>query len=106
MAAELGMAVLVEAHDEAELVMALKAGAPLIGVNNRDLKTFQVDIHNSIRLRELVPKEVLFLSESGIKTGEDIKELVKNGVDGVLIGETLMVADNRQEELRKLRNFS
>lgn len=106
LATELGMAALVEAHDEEEVMRALKAGATLIGVNNRDLKTFQVDIHNSIRLRELVPKEVLFLSESGIQTSEDIKELVKNGVDGVLIGETLMVADNRQEELRLLLKSS
>ncbi len=93
---------LVEAHDEEEVKRAMKAGARIIGVNNRDLKTFQVDIHNSIRLRSLVPKEILFVSESGIKTEEDIKELVANGVDGVLIGEIMMTAPNRREELEKL----
>lgn len=106
LATSLGMAALIEAHDEEEVLRAIKAGATLIGVNNRDLKTFQVDIHNSIRLRKLVPEDVLFLSESGIKSGEDIRELVNNGVDGVLIGETLMVADNRQEELRKLKSYA
>lgn len=98
----LHMASLVEAHDEEEVKRALKAGARIIGVNNRDLKTFKVDIQNSIRLRSLVPKEILFVSESGIKTEEDIKELVANGVDGVLIGETMMTATNRREELEKL----
>lgn len=98
----LHMATLVEAHDEEEVKRAIKAGARMIGVNNRDLKTFKVDIHNSIRLRALVPKGILFISESGIKTAEDIKELVANGVDGVLIGETMMTASNRREELQEL----
>lgn len=98
----LHMASLVEAHDEEEVKRAMKAGARIIGVNNRDLKTFQVDIHTSIRLRSLVPKDILFVSESGIKTEEDIKELVANGVDGVLIGETMMTAPNRREQLEKL----
>lgn len=98
----LHMASLVEAHDEEEIKRALKAEARIIGVNNRDLKTFKVDIHNSIRLRSLVPKEILFVSESGIKTEEDIKELVANGVDGVLIGESMMKAPNRREQLEKL----
>ena len=98
----LHMATLVEAHDEEEVKRAIEAGARIIGVNNRDLKTFKVDIQNSIRLRDLVPKEILFISESGIKTAEDIKELVANGVDGVLIGETMMTASNRREELQEL----
>ncbi|WP_073285573.1 indole-3-glycerol phosphate synthase TrpC [Anaerosporobacter mobilis] len=98
----LNMATLVEAHDEEEVKRALETGARIIGVNNRDLKTFQVDIQNSIRLRALVPKEVLFISESGIKTADDIKELVANGVDGVLIGETMMTATNRREQLQEL----
>ncbi len=102
LADSLHMTSLVEAHDEEEVKRALKAGARIIGVNNRDLKTFKVDIHNSIRLRSLVPKEILFVSESGIKTEEDIKELVANGVDGVLIGETMMTATNRREQLEKL----
>ncbi|WP_310601607.1 indole-3-glycerol phosphate synthase TrpC [Anaerosporobacter sp.] len=98
----LQLSVLVEAHDEEEVKRGLQAGAKIIGVNNRDLKTFKVDIHNSIRLRALVPKDILFVSESGIKTTEDIKELVANGVDGVLIGETMMTASNRREQLQEL----
>lgn len=98
----LHMATLVEAHNEEEVKRAVEAGAKIIGVNNRDLKTFKVDIQNSIRLRALVPKEILFVSESGIKTAQDIKELVTNGVDGVLIGETMMTASNRREQLQEL----
>ena len=88
----LGLSALVEAHDEEEVKRAVKAGARLIGVNNRDLKTFQVDIRNSLRLRKLVPEDVIFVSESGIKGKEDISELAANGTDGVLVGETMMRA--------------
>lgn len=98
----LHMATLVEAHDEEEVKRAIETGARIIGVNNRDLKTFKVDIQNSIRLRALVPKEILFVSESGIKTAEDIKELVANSVDGVLMGEAMMTAPNRREQLQEL----
>lgn len=101
-ATSLGLTVLVEAHDEDEVSQALKAGARVIGVNNRDLKTFTVDIHNSIRLRKLVSKDVLFVSESGIKTEEDIKELAMNDVNAALIGETMMRADNVKEVMSKL----
>lgn len=76
-ATELGMSALVEAHDEQEVEMALRAEASIIGVNNRDLKTFTVDINNSARYRKMVPKEVSFVSESGIKTAEDIAKLLK-----------------------------
>ena len=88
----LGLSALVEAHDEEEAGRALKAGARIIGVNNRDLKTFKVDINNSLRLRPLVPKDIIFVSESGIKGKDDIKELAVNGTDGVLVGETMMRA--------------
>ena len=94
LADSLGLDALVEAHDAEEVARALKAGAQIIGVNNRDLKTFEVDVRNSIRLRELAPKEVLFVSESGIKTSEDIRKLYENEVDAVLIGETLMRSDD------------
>lgn len=76
-ATELGMSALVEAHDEQEVEMALRAEASIIGVNNRDLKTFTVDINNSARYRKMVPKEVSFVSESGIKTAEDIAKLLE-----------------------------
>lgn len=99
---EVGLDALVEAHDEEEVQRALAAGAEIIGVNNRDLKTFTVDINNSARLRRLVPKEVLFVSESGIQTGEDVKKLCDMGVNAVLIGETLMRSPDKAGMLKEL----
>lgn len=99
----LGLSALVEAHDASELESAIKAGARMIGVNNRDLKTFTVDINNSIRLRELVPKEILFVAESGIQTADDIDALRQAGVNGVLIGETLMRSSDKKAMLDKLK---
>ena len=96
MAEDLGMDALVEAHDAEEVERALKSGARIIGVNNRDLKTFEVDMENSIRLRKLAPDDVIFVSESGIRTAEDIRKLHENRIEAVLIGETLMrSADNK-----------
>ena len=88
LAESLGMDALVEAHDEEEVARALKAGAKIVGVNNRDLKTFKVDMNNSIRLRNLAPYNVVFVSESGIKNAGDIAILERNRVGAVLIGET------------------
>ncbi len=102
-ARELGLSALVEAHDEQEIQMALRAGAGIIGVNNRNLKDFSVDIHNSIRLRKLVPREILFVSESGMKIREDIRRLEENGTDAVLIGETFMRSEDKAGMLRRLR---
>lgn len=102
-AKELGLSALVEAHTEEEVRRALACGAGIVGVNNRDLKTFQVDIHTSERLRKLVPEEVLYVSESGIRSGEDIRRLKENGTDAVLIGETLMRSDNKKKMLDELR---
>lgn len=99
----LGMSALVEAHDEAEVECALRSGARIIGVNNRNLQTFTVDVANSIRLRNLVPKECVFISESGIKGPEDTKKLYENGTDGVLIGETLMRSPDKKAALTILR---
>ena len=99
----LGLSALVEVHDEAEMDSAIKAGARVIGVNNRNLKDFTVDINNSIRLRELVDPKTVFVSESGIKGGEDMKALYKNGTDAVLIGELLMRAEDRKKKLAELR---
>ena len=100
---ELGMAALVEAHSEREVERALRAKAQVIGVNNRDLRTFQVDVGNSIRLRKMVPKEIPFVSESGIRTSQDMRVLYENGTDAVLIGETLMRAPDKKAMLRELR---
>lgn len=99
----LGISALVEAHDEEEIRIALKAGARMIGVNNRNLKDFSVDTQNSRRLRELVPEEVLFVAESGVKTAQDIQQLRERGVDAVLIGETLMRAEDKKAKLGELR---
>lgn len=102
LATQLGMDALVEAHDEAEVERALKAGARIVGVNNRDLRTFQVDMANSIRLRKMAPDEVIFVSESGIRTPEDINRLYSNQVDAVLIGETLMRSADKKAALEML----
>lgn len=101
-AGELGLSALVEAHDEREIEMAKKAGARIIGVNNRNLKDFTVDINNSARLRELVPENILFVSESGMKTREDIAHLEANGTNAVLIGETFMRSPDKAAMLREL----
>lgn len=102
----LGLSALVEAHDEDEVRTALSVGAGIIGVNNRDLRTFTVDISNSARLRKLVPPEVLFVSESGIKTAADIEALRSNGTNAVLIGETLMRSPDKKAALDELRGYS
>ena len=99
----LGLSALVEVHDEREVQMAVNAGARVIGVNNRNLKDFTVDAENSRRLRSLVPEEILFVAESGVKTRADIEALQEIGVDAVLIGETMMRAENKKAKLKELR---
>lgn len=99
----LGMSALVEVHNAAEISMAIHAGARIIGVNNRNLSDFSVDMANSGRLRELVPPEILFVAESGIKTAADVQTVREIGGDAVLIGELLMRADNRSAMLAELR---
>lgn len=99
----LGLSVLVEAHTAEEVQRALQAGARIVGVNNRDLQTFHVDITTSVKLRELVPENIIYVSESGMKTPQDIATLRSNQTDAVLIGETLMRSENKAEELEKLR---
>ena len=100
---ELGLSALVEAHDETEIEKALRSGARIIGVNNRNLKDFSVDTNNSGRLRALVPNGLLFVAESGIKTPEDVATLREAGVDAVLVGETLMRAADKKAMLAALR---
>lgn len=100
---ELGLSALVEAHDEKEVSAAVRAGARIIGVNNRNLKDFSVDTDNSRRLRELIPKDVLFVSESGVSSAGDVAKLREIGADAVLIGETLMRAPDKKGKLRELR---
>lgn len=102
---ELGLSALVEVHDEAEVRMALNAGARIVGVNNRNLKDFSVDTENSRRLRDLIPKDVLFVSESGVGSAQDIERLREIGVDAVLVGETLMRAADKKTKLAELRGI-
>ena len=102
-AEDLGLSALVEAHDEAEIADALESGARIIGVNNRNLKNFTVDTDNSLKLRKLIPKDVLFVSESGVKTPQDVQKLREIGADAVLIGETLMRAVDKKAELEYLK---
>lgn len=102
---ELGMSALVEAHDEREATMALNAGARMIGVNNRNLKNFTVDTDNSRKLREMIPSDILFVSESGVKDAADVQMLREIGADAVLIGETLMRAEDKKAKLSELRGM-
>ncbi len=99
----LGLSAITEAHTEAEVDIALDAGADIIGVNNRNLKTFEVDVSTSVRLRERVGAKALFVAESGISTRADTQILEKSGVDGALIGETLMRCSDKKSKLLELR---
>jgi indole-3-glycerol phosphate synthase len=100
---ELGLSALVEAHDEREIEKALEAGARIIGVNNRNLKDFSVDTGNSSRLRGMIPPDILFVSESGVRGPADIRSLRACGTDAVLIGELLMKAEDKKKTLAELR---
>ena len=102
LAQELGLDALVEAHDQWEVDRALNLGAKIVGVNNRNLHDFTVDMGNSIRLRNMAPADTVFVSESGIKTAEDIRILYENKVDAVLIGETLMRSPDKKAALGAL----
>lgn len=102
----LGLTALVEAHDEAEITMAVKAGARVIGVNNRNLKDFTVDIHNSTNLRRYAPEGVLFVAESGIKERMDVAAFEAEKVNAVLVGETLMRAADKRAKLAELRGYT
>ncbi len=104
LAHDLGLSAIVETHDANEIKTAIDAGAEIIGVNNRNLADFTVDIENSIRLRRLVDEDILFISESGIKTSEDVRRLKENNVDAVLIGETLMRSDDKKSMILELKN--
>jgi len=103
-AGELGMDVLVEVHDEQELDMALGADSRLIGINNRNLNDFSVDIETTFRLKKRIPDDIPVVSESGLKDSDDIKQLQDNGIAAALIGETLMRAGLKGDTLRGLRS--
>jgi len=101
----IGLSALVEVHNEEEIDMALSAGARVIGVNNRNLKTFEVDVSLSERLRKLVPPNVIFVSESGINSPDDIAKLRRVGADAVLIGESIMRRTDKKAEINRLRGY-
>ena len=100
---ELGIAALVETHDEEEIRRAVSAGAKIIGVNNRNLKDFSVDFENAARLRDRIPADCVYVAESGVKTPEDVQRLKQIGADAALIGETLMRAEDPGTMLRLLK---
>lgn len=100
---ELGLSALVETHDEAEINSAVSAGAKLIGVNNRNLKDFSVDLTKAAKLREKIPASALFVAESGVQSPKDVARLKSIGAHAVLIGEALMRAPNKKAFLTKLR---
>ena len=99
---ELGLSAIFEAHDEKEITRCLDCGARILGVNNRNLKNFDVDITNSGRLRKMVPADVIFVAESGIKTASDVQALKQIGVNACLIGETLMRSPDKKVKLKEL----
>lgn len=99
----LGLSALVEAHDEEEIRRAISCGARILGVNNRNLKNFTVNVENSLILRRSVPEEIIFVAESGIRTAEDIEKLRQGNVQAVLIGETLMRSRDKKAMLDELR---
>lgn len=101
----LGLSAVVEAHDAAEIKMALNAGARIVGVNNRNLKDFTVDTGNSKKLRDMVPENVIFISESGVKSKEDVDAIREMGANAILIGETLMRAENKKAKLDELKGL-
>ena len=104
LAHDLGLSAIVETHDGDEIRTAMNVGAEIIGVNNRNLNDFSVDIDNSISLRRCVSDNIVFISESGIKTKEDVSKLKENNVDAVLIGETLMKSDDKKSLISELKN--
>lgn len=99
----LGLSALVETHDESEIKRALNLGARIVGVNNRNLKDFSVNMDNSLELRKLVGNRALFVAESGVKTPEDVTKLREIGVDAILVGEALMRAVDKKKALSELR---
>lgn len=103
LADSIGLSVLTEVHDEEEVRRALAAGARIIGVNNRNLKDFTVSLSNAVRLSSLVPEDILFVAESGIRTRKDIETLERCGADAVLIGETFMRVPDKKKMFDTLR---
>jgi len=105
LAHNLGMSAIVETHSSMQVKKALRVGAKIIGVNNRDLRDFSVDLNTTLKLRDMVDDDVIFISESGIKTRKDIELLEKHRVNGVLIGETMMKSHDKRHTLEVLKGL-
>ncbi|MEY8319515.1 indole-3-glycerol phosphate synthase TrpC [Lachnospiraceae bacterium 46-61] len=105
LAHSLGLSALVEARTEEEVKKAVDVGAKIIGINNRDLESFHIDMNQSQKLRNIVPENCIFVSESGIQTPEDVIKLKEIGTNAVLVGETLMRAENKTQTLKMLRGY-
>ncbi|MEE9488119.1 MAG: indole-3-glycerol phosphate synthase TrpC [Candidatus Brocadiales bacterium] len=105
-AARLGLGCLIEVHTEEELKKILETPATLIGINNRDLRTFDTDIETTLRLRSLIPEEMTVVSESGIKSRSDVKRLEDAGIDAILVGETLVRSENIGEKIKELMGWA
>jgi len=108
LAKELDMDSLVEVHTQEEVKRALQAGAQIIGINNRNLNDFSIDLNNTLKLRKLIPKEVLVVSESGIHSEEDIRFLKEAAIDGILVGESFMKSESiakKAEEFKKAYEY-
>jgi indole-3-glycerol phosphate synthase len=103
LATEIGLDVLVETHDEAEVERALLVGAMLIGVNQRDLVTFQVDHERAVRMASVIPSGVVRVAESGVRDANDAQSLCNAGYDAVLVGESLVISDNPAAAIKSLR---
>ncbi len=101
----LGLSALVETHDEAEIEIAIDAGARIIGVNNRNLKDFTVNLNNAANLKKFVSNNIIYVAESGISTPSDGINLVKNGANALLIGEALMRSDDKKSFIQAIRNY-
>lgn len=103
---ELGLSALVETHDATEIERAIRSGARMIGVNNRNLKNFKVDVNHAANLRALVPKELVFVAESGIQTPHDLEPFKSLGVNGVLVGEAMMRASDKRALLQSFQEVT
>ncbi|MCR5720299.1 MAG: indole-3-glycerol phosphate synthase TrpC, partial [Lachnospiraceae bacterium] len=104
-AKKLGLCVLTETHDDVQVKRAVSLGAKVIGINNRNLKDFTVDVRNSLRLRELIPDDCICVAESGIKTVSDAVMMYEGGADAILVGEALMRSDNKRDFIKSVKEL-
>ena len=102
----MGISALVEAHNQDEIKTAVKAGARIIGVNNRNLKDFSIDLENAVSLRRMIPRNLIFIAESGIASPEDAAKMLNYGANAVLVGEAFMKSDDKSGFLKRIRDLT